>query len=61
MRAADAFLGESFQIVGSKDYGALLFNDAIAMKIDPSNTMAFPIARCHQYCYRLILELEGVS
>ena len=52
MRAADAFLGDGFAIYGEKEYGALMMRNAIAMKIDAKNDMAFPLMRCNKYCYR---------
>lgn len=52
VRASDVFLGQSEPIVGSSEYGGLLIDNAIAMKIDDENTMAFPIMRCNKYCYR---------
>jgi len=51
LRASDVFLGQSEKIVGDKHYGGLLMDDAIAMKIDDKNNMAFPIMRCNKYCY----------
>ena len=52
VRAADAFLGDGFAIYGEKEYGALMMRNAIAMKIDEKNDMAFPLMRCNKYCYR---------
>ncbi|CBY20857.1 unnamed protein product [Oikopleura dioica] len=51
LKASESFLGGSQPIVGPAGYAGLLIDNAVAMKIDKKNTLAFPIVKCNSYCY----------